>query len=200
MRRLQAPPRSGVPNNLIMITSSRPGEGKSFTAINLAAALARTRRLQTLLIDGDPKRESLSVKLGLADRQGLFDLADSSLPIRSLTVPTCIDGLSVMPIGTVVGAHEVTHHIAAAVDTLARDLPEHVLIVDAPPCLATSDASSLSPRVGHILMVVEAARIQRRDLEHSLGMLSACPSIALVLNKIRSGAFNEFGAYGYYGG
>ncbi len=74
-----------------------------------------------------------------------------------------------------------------------------MLIFDAPPSLATSDPSTLSSHVTQIIVVVEAEQTQRRELEHTLDLLRACPNIALMLNKMRFGAPNAFGAYSYYG-
>jgi protein-tyrosine kinase len=187
--------------NLVMITSARPGEGKSFTALNLAASLALTRRTPTVLIDGDPKRDSIAARLGLGDRRGLFELAaDPSTRIHDLLVPTAIEGMQVLPVGTFAEDHGLSLQIANALGRLARQLPDQVLILDTPPCLATSDASTLSPHVSQIIMVVEAERTQRQELEQSLNLVAQCPNIVLMLNKMRPRVANAFGAYGYYGG
>jgi protein-tyrosine kinase len=194
------PGRQARPTNLVMITSARPGEGKSFTALNLAASLALTRRTATILIDGDPKRDSLAARLGLMDRSGLFDLAaNPALPIADLLVPTAIEGMTVLPVGTFAEDHGISLQIAALLGRLARQFPDRVLILDTPPCLATSDASTLSTEVSQIVMVVEADRTQRPELEQSLNLVAQCPNIVLMLNKMRPRTTNAFGAYGYYG-
>src|ERR1700722_8192362 len=58
--------------NLLMVTSARPGEGKSFTALNLACSVALQGDHHVLLIDSDSKRDSLGQALGLADAPGLL--------------------------------------------------------------------------------------------------------------------------------
>ena len=61
--------------NLLMVTSARPQEGKTFTALNLAASIARQGDRQVLLVDADAKNGSLGDTLGLAHSPGLLDLA-----------------------------------------------------------------------------------------------------------------------------
>ena len=186
--------------NLLMVTSTQPGEGKSFTAMNLAASLAQNRHAQTVLVDGDPKRNSMTERLGLSDRPGLFDLvANPAIAAESLILPTAIAGFSVLPIGAIADQHGFAGRAAHVLHRLARRLPDQLLILDAPPCRATSDPSLWSSEVSQIVMVVEAARTQRPDLERALTLLAACPSIVLVLNKTRFDTSPGFGTYGYYG-
>ena len=63
-----------------MVTSARPGEGKSFTAINLAGSIARQGNNHVLLVDADSKRNSICYPMGLADAPGLLDLAANPKP------------------------------------------------------------------------------------------------------------------------
>jgi Mrp family chromosome partitioning ATPase len=87
-------------SNLLMITSSIPGEGKSFTALNLAACIARQRDHHVLLIDIDSKRDSFCMALGLGDAPGLLDLAaNPDLDASQVMAKTAIENLTVLPIG-----------------------------------------------------------------------------------------------------
>ena len=72
------------------------------------------------------------------------------------------------------------------------------MILDAPPCLSTSDPAVLAPVVGQILFVVEADRTQRDEVEASLDLIQACPNIAMVLNKQQISSRFTFGAYSSY--
>jgi receptor protein-tyrosine kinase len=72
------------------------------------------------------------------------------------------------------------------------------LILDAPPCLSTSDPAVLSQVVGQILFVVEADRTQRDEIEASLDLIQACPTITMVLNKQQISSRYTFGAYSSY--
>jgi protein-tyrosine kinase len=201
-----APARDGCAANLLMVTSSKPDEGKSFCALNLACSLTLGGLTEVVLMDVDSKPVSLSALLGLAEHPGLFDLvADPSLRPEDLVLPTAIAGLSILPIGRAVDAdggnsvgRTVTRPVAVMVEKLARHFSNKVVVLDAAPSLATSDVSSLAPSVGQIVMIVEAERTQHEDLEAALELLRPCPNITLVLNKIRFATKHAFGHSHYY--
>ena len=195
-----------VAGELLMVTSARPGEGKSFTAINLAGAIAHHVMRPTVLVDIDFKKKSISNQLGLSDRAGLLDVASTSgQKIEDLIVPTAIEHLSVLPVGRDSGefgdsADGVSRRpVSQVIERLARRFPDHIFILDLPPCLSTSDPSTLAPVVNEIIMVVEAERTQRNEVEAALDLVKLCPKITLLLNKIRTTTSNTFGAYDYYG-
>src|SRR5690348_8064921 len=82
-------------SNLVMVTSARPGEGKSFMALNLAASIARQKDHEVLLVDVDGKPGSLADSLGLVGEKGLLDLAeDTSLDPDRVIYGTGLDKLS----------------------------------------------------------------------------------------------------------
>ena len=72
------------------------------------------------------------------------------------------------------------------------------MILDAAPCLSTSDPAALAPVVGQILFVVEAERTQRDEVEAALDLIQACPLIMLLLNKVQMSTRYTFGAYSNY--
>ena len=195
---------SGRSRRVILVTSARPGEGKTFCSLNIAASIAQGRSAPVLLVDVDGKRGSLSELLGLGGVPGLRLLAaePAQSPIP-LIVPTEQRHLSILPYGTPApGAPTVPPGttVAAAVQRLASLLPQHVIILDAPPCLSTSDPSSLAPVAGQVLMVVEAERTQRAEVEAALDLVEACPILQLMLNQARMNSADTFGAYGTYDG
>lgn len=184
--------------NLIMVTSGRPGEGKTFSALNLAASFARFARRRVLLVDTDTKQQSLSRLLDLHERPGFLDLANPARTAADLTVPTEIPELHILPRGN--GAAELaTMPGATAMDAIVhrieQALPGHIIVLDTAPCLSTSDASALAHAVGHIVLVVEAERTQRGELQASIDLVRICPSIVLMLNKTKARTSYSFGAY-----
>ena len=87
-------------SNLVMVTSARPGEGKSFMALNLAGSIARQGDHSVLLVDANSKRNSFCYPLGLANSPGLLDLAaNPRLDAAQCIVKTPIDRLSILPVG-----------------------------------------------------------------------------------------------------
>jgi receptor protein-tyrosine kinase len=189
-------------SNLLLVTSARPGEGKSFMSTNLAGSIARQGDHHVLLVDADSKRESICYSLGLAQARGLLDLAaNPKLDPSPLIVKTPIERLSVLPVGRErERSAELfsTREMTRLIQSLGRRYADRLLILDAPPCLSTSDPAVLSQVVGQILFVVEADRTQRDEIEASLDLIQACPTITLVLNKQQISSRYTFGAYSSY--
>ncbi len=209
-RRQQAAYGRSLPGAL-MLTSSRPAEGKSFCALNLAATIARGGSAAVLLVDLDDKPDSLTGLLGLAGQPGLHDLVTGqgagqgtgqgtgqAAAFEDVVVATAQPNLSVLPIGRPVEAERgrgVTRAAITVLERIARRDPDRLLILDTAPCLASSDAAALAPHVGQIAMIVEAQRTQRGELDSALDLIATCETISLVLNKARSGTTNRFGSY-----
>jgi protein-tyrosine kinase len=198
-----ADPSPRVATNVAMLTSARPGEGKSFIALNLAGSIAQHAQRQVILIDVDAKAGSLSGKLGLADRAGLLDLGHApGLRVEDALRRTALPLLSLLPVGRGPGAAPDAAPgvpAAALVERVARRFPEALVLIDAPPCLSTSDPSTLAPFVGHVVLVVQAEGTQRNEVAAALDLVKACPSVTLLLNKICLTTSYTFGAYHYFG-
>ena len=186
-----------------MVTSARPGEGKSFSALNLAVSVAQNGLSDVLLVDVDAKPRSLSTLLGLRDRPGLLDMVDQpELRAEDVLVRTAVEGFQFLPLGIArAGTADagVTRALATAIERIRRRFTHHVVILDTAPCLSTSDPSTLAPLVDQVIMVVEAGRTQKAELGASLELLKACPNVILVLNKVRLTHRHSFGSYYYFG-
>jgi protein-tyrosine kinase len=189
-------------SNLLLVTSARPGEGKSFMSTNLSGSIARQGDHHVLLVDADSKRDSICYSLGLAQARGLLDLAaNPKLDPAPLIVKTPIERLSILPVGRErERSAELfsTKEMTRLIQSLGRRYADRLLILDAPPCLSTSDPAVLAQVVGQILFVVEADRTQRDEIEASLDLIQACPTITMVLNKQQISSRYTFGAYSSY--
>ncbi|MDE2517495.1 MAG: hypothetical protein KGL12_15820, partial [Rhodospirillales bacterium] len=189
-------------SNILMVTSAKPGEGKSFTSLNMAASIARLGDHHVLLVDVDSKRNSLGQELGLIDVPGVLDLAaDPRLDAADMIIDTDIDRLSVISIGLERDRSPelfASRHMTRLIQNLGRRFPDRLLILDAAPCLSTSDPAALAPVVGQVLFLVEAERTQRDEIEASLDLIQACPTITLLLNKVQVSSRYTFGAYSSY--
>src|SRR5262245_14088818 len=87
-------------NNIVLVTSAIPGEGKTFNALNLALSIARERDLEVLLVDGDVAQPALSASMGLAGKPGVTDLLrDSRLAVDDVMYSTSVPGLYLLPAG-----------------------------------------------------------------------------------------------------
>jgi len=86
--------------NLIMVTSALPGEGKSFTSINLAMSIAAELDHTVMLVDADVARPSVLRMLGLPQGPGLLELLEGKADMASLLLRTNVDKLTLMPSGS----------------------------------------------------------------------------------------------------
>lgn len=189
----------------VLIASANPGEGKTFSAVNLALSLAVEADHDVLLIDADIAKPSVLETLGLEDGPGLMDaLADPHLPLGDCLIQTDIAGLKVMPAGTA-HMHDTELLASARTEALLAQLeagaPGRILILDSPPVLAASPAAVLAGHVGQLIMVVRADTTLESALRDAIGLMGACPHIQLLLNGVKfSPGGRRFGTYYGQGG
>jgi protein-tyrosine kinase len=188
-----APIRSG---NIVMVTSALAGEGKSFIALNLAAAVALQAERKVLLIDGDSKPHSLGRIFGLSEAPGLLDLTKGDRDLADLVIPTAKANLEFLPLGS--GAPPARARIAGLIEEIGRRDSARVIILDTAPCLSSSDPHTLASVVGQIVFVIAAGLTQQGDIEAALDLVQACPMVSLLLNKIKPWSAHAFGSYGHY--
>jgi len=189
------------PGNLIMITSSLPGEGKTFTAINLAMSIAMELDHTVLLVDADVARPSVLRTLGLPAQRGLMDiLLDDKLDMSDVMLRTNVNTLSLLPAGTAnPRATELlaSHTMKALVMEIANRYPDRIVIFDSPPLLLTSESHVLASNMGQIVMVVESERTTQHAVKESLRQLEGCSNVNLIYNKSRSFPGSETYDYHY---
>jgi protein-tyrosine kinase len=203
LRIIRAAEQARQPNaRLLMVTSARPHEGKSFTALNLASSLARYGERTVLLVDVDVKNGSLTDLLGLTNRPGVLDLVLDPAPDPArVTIGTAIPRFSVVPVGGhLTDRQELSAKISlvSTLHKLGAFFSDRIVVLDAPPCLSSSEPSTLAPLLGQTIFVVEAERTQRNEVEAALDLIEACPTVTLLLNKIQLTTNHTFGAYGAY--
>ena len=178
------------PGNLIMVTSSLPGEGKTFCAINLAMSIAMELDHTVLLIDADVARPSVLRTLGLPAQRGLMDmLLDDKLDLSDVMLRTNVDTLSILPAGTST-AHATellaSSAMAALVHEIAHRYPDRIVIFDSPPLLLTSESRVLASHMGQIAMVVESETTTQHAVKEALRQLEGCSNVNLIYNKMRN--------------
>jgi len=186
--------------NLVMVTSSLPGEGKTFVAANLAMAIAMELDTTVLLVDADVARPSLLSRLGLPSSRGLLDvLIDPTLDLADVILRTNVPNLSLLPAGAQQG--RATEFLASdsmirLVDELASRYSDRLIIFDTPPVLPSTEARVLASHMGQVIVVVAAEHTLQSSVQQTLAALERCPVVLPVLNQISR---SEVGAhYGYY--
>lgn len=193
----EASPRS------VMITSALPGDGKTFSAINLALSIARERDFSTMLVDADVAKRDVTDLLGLSNAPGLLDvLANPGRSIESVVAPTNVPGLSVLPAGTI--TDNATELLSSArmrevMDSLVALDPQCIVLLDSPPILLTTEAPVLASLFGQILMVVRAAKTPQQAVQEALRIIGPTRRVSLILNgaDVVGPAGYQFGGYGY---
>lgn len=185
------------PIQILAVTSSIPGEGKSTTAINIAASIARDGK-RVLMVDGD-------LRLPTQHRQfpetvvapGLVEVLTRTNTPAEAVQETPVENLFLLAAGT--SPPDPGHLVESlrmrqVLLELARSYD--VVLVDAPPVLAVNDPIVLSRVVDATVVVVECSKATRRmlnEVQTRFENVRTTP-IGLVLNKVRASA-NQFGAY-----
>lgn len=152
----------GTPTNLVLVTSSRAGEGKTFCATNLAISIAMERDYKVLLVDADVAKRSVPRVLGIRPEVGLMDwLVSDQVQISDVMQETDIKNLTILQSGT---AHQHATELLASekmrlfLREVAGRYANRIIIFDSPPLLAASEASVLASQMGQIVMVVESGK------------------------------------------
>jgi len=188
----------------VLICSAQPNEGKSFCTINLALSLSGERDVEVLLIDGDFSKPEVLATLGIPDGPGLVEaLADAGSDPEDYVIRTDLPGLSVLPAGR--KANNVPELLASdrtreVLAKLVAGDKRRIILFDSPPALMASPATVLSAHVGQALVVVRADQTTEADLRETIGLLSSCDHLGLILNGAGVAvSARKFGAYDGYG-
>ena len=190
-------------NNIVLVTSAIPGEGKTFNALNLALSIARDRDLDVLLVDGDVAQPSLTASLGLAGRPGITNLLrDTALVLDDIVYATNIPQLEIVPAGARQdNAPELlsSARMEAVVAALCARASPGVVIVDSPPVLATNEAQVMTRYAGQVLMVVRADSTEQRVLAEALSLVDRARPVSAVLNRVEPSLVSRYYSHYYYG-
>ena len=190
-----------VPNgHLIMMSSALPGEGKTFTSINLALSLAREKDVTVLLIDADVAKPHISRLFGVEHDPGLLDvLTDTALDVESLIVQTDVPGLSILSAGrqtetaTELLASSRMEQVVARIGAHDR---KRIVLVDSPPLLLTSESRVLADVVGQVVLVVRAGMTAQQSVLDAIDFLGEGKAIGLVLNQSENAPGGAYYGYG----
>ena len=190
-------------NNLIMVTSTMPAEGKTFTSMNLALSLAAERDVQVLLMDADLHRPSIGKFFENTKPAGLSDLlTDASKKLEDVvcrcdTVPN---------LGVLFSGKHVDDSPELIASTRMRDLlvdiseryRDRIVVIDTPPALTSFEPAILASHVHQTVMVISAQHAGRHQIEKALDSVSACHNINLLFNKAPKWEQKDGGYYYNY--
>jgi capsular exopolysaccharide synthesis family protein len=189
---------------VIVIASPGARDGKTVTAINLAASLGRGTGARVLLIEADVRRPSMTRYLRLEpDGRGTFSAALAEASCAPFEVAERPDGMpfDLMLAGT---PDKPVHDMfrSARLPELLREARERYdyVLIDTPPLGLVSDCALLARWVDGLLVVVSAHKTTRSSLEHALDQLDANAVIGIVFNGDKRPLFGYRSSYyrGYF--
>jgi len=180
----------------VLVTSAGPAEGKSTTLANLAVVTAESGT-RVLAVDCDLRRANLHTLFGLDNTEGLtnFILAEGTGPLPAQ--PTGVPNLQVLTTGPLPPNPSellASRQMARVLDVL-RDAADLVLF-DAPPVVAVTDAAILAPRMDGVLLVVDAGTTRRDWARRARAQLEKVN--ARLLGVVLNNAQVDTQLYGYY--
>ena len=185
--------------NSVLVTSSHPGEGKTFTSINLGVSIAQQLDRTVLIIDADlrnPWRDHFDFSYdfwGIKPDKGLADFLTGDAEIEDVILNPGIDKLTIIPAGRslpnsaeLLSSQRMEQFI---IDVKKRYGSNRICIFDSPALLPYTDALVFSHLIDSILLVVQAERILPEDFKKVLKLLEGKPLIGTVFNKTRGLSF-----------
>jgi len=157
-------------NNVIMITSSTPGAGKSFLSANLAAVQAAGGK-RVLLIDADMRMGNMHASFGPSDGPGLRELLNGA-PFDDVVRRDVIEGVDLIPRGAD-SANPTDILMSGRLNELldAASRRYDSVVIDTPPVLAVTDASLIGRQAGTTLLVVRHGRQSVAEVHEALSRL-----------------------------
>lgn len=173
----------------LLVTSSVPGEGKTFTACCLAGILAQEPEKRVMLIDADLRNPSVAEKLGMDVSRplaGLTEVLEGSRDIDDVLVRSAVLGLAFLPAGrTPANPSELlaSDNLEAAIRR-AGAVADWV-VIDAPPVLAFADATRLATLCDRVLLVLQADSTPAKLVQKALEILGRDRVAGVVLNRVR---------------
>jgi receptor protein-tyrosine kinase len=188
---------------VIMIASALPGEGKSFTSVNLALSMALEKDTSVLLVDGDLAKAEVTRAFDLHGEPGLTDLLlDEQRDSASVILPTSVPGFSILPAGretTTATEHLASSRMESVVAELLSLDPTRIVLFDSPPLLLTTESRTLTSLAGQVVVVVRAEETTHNAVLDALACISDGRSVGLVLNHCKASADQFYYGYGEYG-
>ncbi|WP_434362096.1 XrtA-associated tyrosine autokinase [Parasalinivibrio latis] len=187
--------------NVLMVTSALPGEGKTFSSVNLALSIASEQDKTVLLIDGDVLKPNLLNSMGVSKSlPGVIEyLKNEITDISEVIYSTTLPRLKVIPSGRPdPSSNELlsSERMKGLIEELANRYPDRMIIVDSPPMLSAVESVVLSRLVGQVIVVVEQDKTRMSDLKEAIGYLDDNLAIGFLVNKVVHSSFMSKYSYG----
>ena len=170
----------------ILVTSCTDGEGKTFTAVNLAITLAREIDQSVLLVDVNFRHPSVISAFGIQTTEGLTDYLLHNKSIPELLISPGIEKMTILPLGNalqnateMLGSLKMQHLI----EEMKNRYHDRYIVFDGPSILTSVDTLVLSKYIDKILLVVESGKVAPQALLEAVQLVGEEKILGTVLNK-----------------
>ncbi len=172
--------------NMLMVTSSVGGEGKSITSLNLALSLAQEFDHTVLLVDADIRKPAIHSYLGIEKSAGLTDCLLDGVDIKDALIRTGLGKLSFLSAG-----RDVSNPTEVFTSRRMRDFfleiknryHDRYIIIDTPPVLPIAETRSLSAIVDGIILVAKEGHVTLKNIEETMECIKGTPLLGVVYNE-----------------
>ncbi len=192
------------PKKLLLVTSTQPGEGKTFVASNLAIMIAKTGK-KTLLVDADFRKPRVHKVFDVDTLPGLSNHFIGESDLESIIKPTIVSNLSIVTCGLIppnpsemLGSH--------GMELFCKSVKERfdTVIFDTPPAITVTDAVVLSNIVNGVIYVIKSGEVTKDMVKRSILQLSGKKSemLGVVMNSVdvsRGSYYHYYSRYYKYG-
>jgi protein-tyrosine kinase len=185
---------------IILVASALPGDGKTFTCVNLALSIAKERDISVLLVDMDVAKQHVTEIFGLRSRPGVLDaLVDDHVDVEPLIVQTNIRGFSILPAGRWVdGTAELlsSNRMRKILESLCARNSRRILLLDSPPLLVTNEGKTLVKSAGQVVLVVRAGQTPRPAVQAAIALFDPNQGGGVILNQVTGATPEAYYGYG----
>jgi protein-tyrosine kinase len=189
---------------VVAVTSPGAGEGKTLTAINMAATLAQTPETKVLLVDADLRQPSIGDRLGIDDFEapGLIEaIQDPSLTLKTVARRLPTFNISAVTAGqSLESPYEMLKSPRMELLMNEARADYDYIVVDTPPVIPVPDCRVIARWVEGFIIIVAAHQTPRKLLEETLNVFEPGKVLGLVFNRDDRPLADYYGyayAYGY---
>jgi protein-tyrosine kinase len=185
----------------ILVTSTLPGEGKTYVSANLALTLALSIDEYVLTIDTDLRRPKLHRQFGYRNTRGLHDYLVGGARLEDLILESGVQKLSLLPAGKIArNATELlsSNMMATFLGAVKEKFNNWFIVIDSPPCHIMAETRSLVQHVDGIIFVVMANNTPRKDIEKAIDNLGRDKILGIVFNGYEQARKSYYRNYDRY--
>jgi len=187
-------------NNVVLVTSANPKEGKTVTTLNLAVSLSQEFDYTVLVVDADLRAPSCTKYLGIDAKVGLADCLAGEADCSDVLVKTGIGRMVLLPAGkTVSNPAELlsSSRMRQLIQELKHRYPDRFIIIDAPPAKYFAETRFLASVADASILVIREGETSLEEVEDVIQALDG-RVMGIVYNDAREAPFRKPNHYAQY--